>query len=473
MAETYIGRRYTREQEIIRRCALIEGRLGELLDEAATKIIGEERRATMPPLDTSTNLLGKLCSILARITRPTPAVSGLSPALALLLGDSSSIITQRRYAKIGSAPLPTSILDGVGENGGLDRAMHYLAGVGYVGLMADWGYRAGRPYVQTIRPCDLVVEYDPADPSVAIRHAWAHSTKVDGRTVNVVTTWDLSDLDAPSCVVMYGKDDVTAKVYGQRLTGAAYPWRYDDGRPFFPIVVFGSPDRVWDLSNLASASLQAGVYRFCLAGIVVDSGYPHRNVSNLTTATTTRSPDGVATTGNGGQKSTAPGPADVVQWWRVDDTNETGNWQWDPGGDPAQLLDVILKYESAAASQIGVPLVLTQVGGAPLESEVAAQEEAIQAMASTVRSGIAVLLRRLAAIANRQAEAGILQGWTPVDEAIPGVLLRAEIKEALEEAAPPPAVEPVTPDPSDDSEDDPVDDPEEPDSDDTDKPETE
>jgi hypothetical protein len=206
-------------------------------------------------------------------------------------------------------------------------------------------------------------------------------------------------------------------------------------------VVYGNPSAVWDFASVASGTLLSMVYRLCLAGAFVDSGFPTANVENLRPPTSTQ--DGVLYSGvNRG---------DYRLWKKIQDVESSAHWVDMAGDKPKDLLEAILAYESDFADQLGIPLSTTNAGGAPMDHQVAAQEEAIMAFADTFRSGDAVLLRRLAAIANRAGETGQLPGWSPVSEALPGLLYREEIEEAMEEAEPKP--KPTTPDTTNDSTD--------------------
>lgn len=430
----------TPEQEVMQRCSIIENQLFTLVDEKAIAVIGQGRREALPPLDVSKNILGKLVSILGRILRPTPAVSGLDPRLSLLLGDSASSATIARYAKIGHVPLPTSLLRGTGKYGGLIRGARYLHGVGYSAQLVDWSTSLKRPYCMTVRPCDFDVITDQDDPSHQIGYLHRRSRKDrEGQIRQVTDYWDLHDLDRPVKTVLAGHvypvdgfipkvEDVSAD-FGGQLTGDRYWWRYSDRRPWSPLVVYGTASELWDLTHLASASLQAVVYRLCLAGVFVDSGFPVENVENLTTPTTNDS----SSAKTGAQNHSDVNRGDIRRWGKVNEAESSNHWTTPAGDKPKDLLDAILAYEADVADQVGVPLRTESSGGEPMAVAVAAQEEEIGAKADIHRSGDSVLLRRLAAAANRAGESGYLEGWTSVSEDLPGVLYRSEIAEALNE----------------------------------------
>lgn len=425
-------------QEVAERCAILENRLFDLADEKAVKLVGVNRRAALPPLDLSKNVLGQMVSILGRILRPTPAVSGLDPRLASLIGDSSSSATRDAYANLKTphSPMPTSLLRGAGKHGGLQRGARYVHGVGYSGQLVDWSSAEKRPYTMTVRPCDLDVLTDPDDPSRWTGYLHRRTRTISGKVQQVTDFWDLRDIEAPSFRVLKGfvypvdgalpngvEDALPAK------TGPRYWWRYDDGRAFSPLVIYGTPIAVYDLTNVASATLQSMVYRLCLAGVFLDSGFPVENVENLRLPTNTKDDVAFSDMNRG----------DTRQWIKAVENDATGHWTTPAGDKPKELLDAILAYEADVADQVGIPLRTESAGGAPMQEAIAAQEEEIAAWYDTFRSADSVLLRRLAAIANRAGEAG-LHEWSPVSEALPGVLYRSEIKAAAK-----PKAEPKTP----------------------------
>lgn len=384
--------------ELRDRCLMVEGDIRDMGATASRDYLGPNRSAALPPLDLSMNLVQKYLSIVARCL-DLAAVKGATPALLGLMRDSSSSIYADDLAELGYAPVPTSLLEGSGSVPGLRRVLAYLCACHVSACYLDYGEQSKRLFIEPIRPCDLTITYSDSDPTAIVRIEWARSMTVGlARSQNVSKVWDISDPANPFFAIEQNGKDITNKVPGvdQDLKGDGYlaRWSYEDGRPFIPVVVVGRPQDVWQLSSIAAGVRTSIVQRHALMGVMLDTGFPGRNVARMRPSSST-------TDSATGEESVDPGPGDVIVWRDTDDNRPGDHWEWTPGGDPEQMLKTIHAQERDVVSQLGIPLDLTSTGGEPLAEEIRRQQEASARWADLMRDGLFVTFRRFAALSNR------------------------------------------------------------------------
>lgn len=425
----------TAAQEVDLRCRMVEGTFLEEAAQAVIDLLGEERAGRQVPISGASNVIRRMLHVTATLYELC-AVTGLVPDMAALCSDASWRGLSRRLAKIGASPMPTGLVEG-GEKGGLSDNLEYLQAVGYSGVGIEWSYRTNRPMISAIRPADLDITYLSDDPSAPARVAWKRERILEGSPypVTVEDTWDVSDPAAPWFRVMQGGVDVTARVPAlagarDRLEGSGYWWRYSDGRAFIPVVIYGNPGRVMRGIAVTEACLDGVAYRTAAKSSMIDAGFATREVSNLTTGTDY---DATKTPAQGTEQGNQ-GPGDVRRWRRVAEEDATDHWSWSAAVDPEVMLRTAQAQERDAVSQLGFPVEFTATGGEPLAWEVQAQERAIHRWYSVCRSADVVLLRRIAALCNRQLGTAFPEtGYT--------VAYRDEVEQELQ-AAETPAQEP-------------------------------
>lgn len=392
----------TVQQEVELRAAMVRGTWLEAAAEAVVQQLGTERARAQVPISGATNLVRRRLQVTAT-AYDYCAMTGLDPALALLCSDSSPPMWRDRLAAIGAAPIPSGLVEGGGA-GGLRRMLEYLQTLGYCGIAVEWSERSGRPYVVVCRPDDLLpahIVYAPDDPLSPVLCRWRRERQVDGTDRTVYDVWDLRDMEAPAFRVMIGEEDVTARCDALRqpladglLSGPGYQWRYADGRPYMPIVVYGSPGWVMAGVHLTEAALDALVFRTALKSAMIDAGFPTREVRGLTTGTS-------ADTATG-QDGSSQGPGDVRVWSRSHEDDPGEHWQFSAAVDPEAMYRVAQAQEVDAANMLGVPLDLTRLGGEPFAHALALQQQEAGRWYNILRSGDAILMRRIAALTNRR-----------------------------------------------------------------------
>ena len=386
--------------------------------ERAAAILGVERANRMGPVDLVRNVLASWLDRVCRAYSRAPLVSGLGEELAAALGDVSAAPLIERYAAAGGRPMPTTIRQAS------RMAQRYQEAAGYAGVLLDWSRRTGRISLRVVTPDDLELTYaddDPTEPTV-IRHRAMR--QVQGRAVEVVEVYDLTDLAAPSYRILRadGGEDVTAEVLGRTYVGEGYlsEWSYADGRPYHRIVVRGHPEHLYDRLQQVEASLTVPM-RWTTWGSGTDfASHPGRNVRGLVLA-------GMASSTTERGIGLADGPEVIKVWTDADPDRPGDHWQDSPAYDPLTLAQAIGLYESLALSMIDLPVDLSSTGGEPTAREAEALEERIVMTYDECRRFDGELLARAAALANRLAE---VEG-DGIPEGPYSTLYRGEIDEVL------------------------------------------
>lgn len=360
--------------------------IGDLIQKARDEL--GSRWNKLGPLDLSRNPLVRYVRVLATAYAIPPGVTGLSPEMARAMGDSSSQVTVARYQRAGYLPMPTEMARASRE------AEQYLIACHYVGVLVGWSSRYQRPTFKVVTPDHLDIEADVADGGVPIK--WRHKVIRNKREVRDV--YDLSDPKTPSFRVYDGEKDVTADLLGGTFEGTAYPWRYADGTPYCPIVVYGQPQNLSRGLELVEASLRVSIGWTSWWAAVRDTCFKGRNVRGLSVAGQDSRTDDSG--GGQGGAGLAVGPEDVVRWVDEDPEKPGEHWQWDAPFDAENMGKAIASYESNALSQLGVPIDLTATGGEPLKHEVEARQKAAMLHYDDLRAGDVAVLRAAAALLN-------------------------------------------------------------------------
>ena len=419
--------------------------------ERAADVFGTVKADRLGPADLTRNMLLSWCYRYCRTYDRPPLVSGLTEGMAAVCGDRSASTTVERYAEAGGRPMPTTVVQASKE------AQRYEQCAGYAAVRLGWSERSQRLLFQVITPDDIQCEYaadDPTEPTV-IKH---RATRVvDGKPIEVVEVYDLTDLEDPQYRISQWDADgtaawegregasLTAAVLGEEagdaVSGDAYKafWSYADGTPYHPIVVRGHPDRMYQRLQAVEASLIVPA-RWTNWGTGCDlSSHPRTHAIGLSYVGQS------SNTGTKGQGS-SDGP-EVIHRWEHTNPEQPGELeQHGPSFDPEVTARAIARYEAGVLSSLDHSVDMSGTGGEPTAREAEAQEEAIVMMFPESRRFDSELLSRAAALANRAAEVD----GSDFPEGPFGLLYRGEVTEALEGAeAEAPAAD--VPDPTDPS----------------------
>jgi len=408
---------------------MLDGRHTAAVIERLEAELGSRAR-TLGPIDLSRCTLCAYVDRRGRAYRVQPAVTGLGDVLASAIGDASAKTLIAKYGTFGARPMPTVLQRVAGD------ALRYRLGCNWVGVALGWSTRASRPFLQVVTPDDLTVTYASDDPLTPTVIEWRRSNAVGEELLDVS---DLTDPENPKYTVT---DKSGKSVLEEDLSGAAYWWRYADGRPFHRIVISGDPRQPYLGLPLVEGSLRLTTgYTTFWAGMR-DAGFPSRHALGVELEGSD------AADGSEGQAS---GP-EVVHRWRMTNPEKIGTLiQFGPGFDPEVIGRALRNYELGLLAASGLPVAFEATGGEPTESEARELNEAIRGTYAECRGQDTLILRRMAAITNRAGEnaeaAGKPRPYPEIPEYGYGVLYRDEIEDALEAVAPPEIV-PTVPKPT-------------------------
>ncbi len=413
----------TPQQEAALRVRILDQQHAQDVIDRVKAELGTRRAAGMGPVDLSRNAL---CSYVERRGRAylvPPAVTGLGEALARAIGDATATTTIEKYAAIPARPMP-SVMVAASQD-----ALRYRLGANFCGVAVGWSDREERPTLEVVSPDDLEITYASDNPLTPTVIRWRRS--LDDHEVYDVS--DLTDLDNPVYRIEKGGEDITGDVLGHELSGDAYWWRYEDGRPFHRVIVSGDPRHPYRNLHLVEGTMRlcAG-YTGWWAGMR-DAGYPSRHALGLDL-------DGAGSiTGEGEGVESGP---EYVQSWQHRNPDKPGTiLQLGPGYDPEIIGRALRTYELGLLSASGLPVDWEGTGGEPSARDAEALDESIQATYPDCRGQDVLLLRRLASVCNRAGEAAEAEGrprpYAPIPERGYGVLYRGEIEfPAAKPAAP-------------------------------------
>lgn len=268
-------------------------------------------------------------------------------------------------------------------------------------------------------PEDAEVTYRPIPPDMVLAHADPEhpDEPVEVRELRLRRdrvgrprwTWDVlsvADYDQPYYRVLSAGseagEDLSLEYLGVEggLVGEAYPYRYADGRPLLPIVLYhaaktGMLFDPYEASELVEGSLNVAVFWSMFGHVIRQASWPQRYAVGVRVPSATIDGDQDNTI----RESVIPDPATVLLFEPSDEGMSPQISQWDAGADPQALQDAIAMYERRLAAFAGIsPSDVQRVAGDP-------------------RSGFALAINREAA---REAQKRYEPVFSPIDEELLG-----------------------------------------------------
>ena len=285
-------------------------------------------------------------------------------------------------------------------------------------------------------PADLIYAEAGDDPGAPALLVEARRAPRGVRSEWVWHIWDVRDAATPTYSVRRPKsakdgdealraDDLTEEVLGGRFVGPAYPFRYADGQPFIPRVLYhaertGSLWDPWEGQEIVDGAFDVAMLWTFWLHCVKDASWPQRWVINAILR-------GSSTEGSEGFERFRAVPADpgaILQFYEREGMGAHIG-QWLPGADPNALEMAIASFERATAIQFDLaPADFEQTGspqsGYAIAIKRSAAREAQRRMEPQFRAGDVALLGMLAAASNRLHGTGLPEeGWSITYPALP------------------------------------------------------
>lgn len=228
--------------------------------------------------------------------------------------------------------------------------------------------------------------------------------------------WEVFDLSVPSYRVEIRTDgdvvDITSDLHSSNYEHEAYPYRYSDGTPFIPYVLYHASNTgfLWDHKHnteLVEGTLNIGVYYSYLGHCIRSASWPQRYAVGVQLS-------GASVTETGSQATVDP--TTVALFESLNETQQPQIGQWQAGSDPASLVETISQYERRLLSMAGVnPADLQRASGDPksgyaLAITREAQRAAQRQYEGQFRIGDLEFLRKSAALLSRALEVDLPEG---------------------------------------------------------------
>lgn len=182
------------------------------------------------------------------------------------------------------------------------------------------------------------------------------------------------------------------------LVGDAYPYRYYDGTPFLPIVMYhaartGQLWDAWEASELVEGSLNVACLWSMFGHCVRQASWPQRYAVGVRVPSATIEGE----ERNAARESVIPDPATVLLFDPAEEGSQPMISQWQPGADPEALQTAISMYERRIAAFAGI------------------SAADVQRVAGDPRSGFAIAITREA---QREAQKRYEPCFSPSDEKV-------------------------------------------------------
>jgi len=173
-------------------------------------------------------------------------------------------------------------------------------------------------------------------------------------------TWDhlaiLGDGAPYYRIERYSTDaDITGDILGETFEGDAYPYRYSDGVPFLPYVLYHARslgDRLFherDLLETVEASLDLAVAHTMLGHVLTDASWPQRWMLGC-------SPEGGDASPDGTRRVVIADPATVLKLYADPGFNgQPTVGQWQASASIGEMEEVISRLADRVAVEAGLP----------------------------------------------------------------------------------------------------------------------
>lgn len=227
-------------------------------------------------------------------------------------------------------------------------------------------------------------------------------------------------------VKTWGGRDITAEVFdGVYASGDAYPYRYSDGTPFLPYVLYRARnlgDRLFrwtDAAETVESSLDLAVNYTMLSHVIRDASWPQRWMRGCHVA-------GLDVSKDGERREVVTDPATVLHLEEDPEAKNPEVGQWQAGQSPKELEDVISSLANRIAIEAGLPpndiqrMGGTARAGYAISLSNEGKRTAVRKFAPSFRASDEELVGKTAALLNRAVGLGIPEyGYSVIYQDLP------------------------------------------------------
>lgn len=248
-----------------------------------------------------------------------------------------------------------------------------------------------------------------------------------GKECWVYDVFDISDSANPSLTVHTISEsdtiDETEKYLGQRFDGEEYPYRYADGTPFIPFVLYHAAHtgKLFDYkanTELIEGTLNVGVNYTFFSHCIRNASWPQRWAIGI---------EAVGAVTEDGRQALTVDPTTVAVFDVPESfTGSPSIGQWNPASSPVEMIEAIGRYERRLAAFAGIKdSDVQRISGDPRSGYALAisregKREMQKRYMPQFRRGDLELISKSAAVSNRLAGTAYPEdGYQIVYKAIP------------------------------------------------------
>ena len=382
-----------------RRGRLLDGLWRQDLQRALSGEFEPTRLRLQGPVDVTKNLFRSLITQIAVLYDQAPLVVHEDPRAALVM--------EQVTDDAGLWQLATSHQQSV-------------LGLREGGYRLDVPPSTGELLVRVVPAYLLWAEAAPHDPDVPVTvHEYRIRCDEKGREMWTRDVLSIADPDRPVYRVESadGKLDMSALFLGGSLSGDAYPYRFADGKPFLPFILYHATrtGKMWDPFRgieLVDGTLTIAGLWTQWRHLVRDASWPQRWGINVQV-------DGLSADGNTGDVSVMTDPATMVSFSPKVPGQGASVGQFAPGGDPKELGSAIRDYAADLAADFDLsPSDIQRThtdprSGFAIEVSRSGKRAAQRRFEPQFQRGDAQTLTIAAALLNRANDAGLPEaGWS-------------------------------------------------------------
>lgn len=389
---------------------ILYGKWGADLEERMRELVGTVRKEAWGRADKAANPFKALCSQLATLYDRAPGLGN------------------REDATGGAAEVLRDALADAGLWSFMQRIQRDTLGMREMVVRVDTTDEGELTFLPAY-PDTVNITMDPRRPGRIIRYEELQERHTDPDDLSSDTAWvweviEVVDgrepsqrfvLDHQGSPALDPDADVSHLYLGSEHPGGKrgedYPYRWADGRPFVPAVLYHAAVTgcTWDPfegEEAVEATLNVGVYWSFWGHVLRACSWPQRYAAGVTVAGAS-----VDTGAGKARAEVVTDPATVLMLetqYGFEGQPVIGQWQ--PGGDPVAIASAIAAYERRIVAYLGLsPADLHRVSGDPRSGYAIAitreaQRESSRRIEPSFRRGDLQLLSYAAALLNRWAE---------------------------------------------------------------------